>query len=73
MKNYDAAKIVCVTTIGAMGLVPGMFYIHHIPEQPEFNHQVIISESPTKEGDNLHKVLIPPVLFFDATGTSSST
>ena len=66
--NY---KIICITAISVMGLVPAMSDIHSVPDQPDLPNHVMVSELSPGIGDDLHKALIPPMVF-DATATMTS-
>ncbi len=72
-KQMIRSKIICLTTIGAKGLVPGMSYKPPIPDQSDLPNHVMVNEVSPEIGDNLHRALIPPVQFFDATGTITSS
>lgn len=65
--NYQT---IFITTIIVIGLIPAVYYIHPIQDKSDLPNDVVINEFLPEKKDDIHKVVMPPVLL-DATNTTS--
>jgi hypothetical protein len=72
MKNERFTKIICVTAVSAIGLVPGLSYVHPVQIQPCISEYRKTNDYSVEIPNNSYKAILPPVQIFNTSSTATS-